>query len=60
MNKSGAWLAYEGEKIGQGRENAKKYLAEHPELLETLDQKIREHYHFGPDGQEEKNEDAEK
>ncbi|WP_346663680.1 recombinase RecA [uncultured Merdimonas sp.] len=60
VNKSGAWFAYEGEKIGQGRENAKKYLAEHPELLETLDQKIREHYHFGPDGQEEKNEDAEK
>ena len=46
VNKSGAWFAYEGEKIGQGRENAKKFLAEHPEIMETLDRKIREHYHF--------------
>ena len=37
VNKSGAWFAYNGEKIGQGRENAKKYLAEHPEIMETLD-----------------------
>ena len=30
VNKSGAWYAYNGDKIGQGRENAKSYLAEHP------------------------------
>ena len=41
VNKSGAWFAYNGEKIGQGRENAKKYLAEHPEVMETLDRQIR-------------------
>ena len=50
VNKSGAWFAYNGEKIGQGRENAKKYLAEHPEVMETLDRQIREHYHFGTEG----------
>ena len=44
VNKSGAWYAYNGDKIGQGRENAKLYLAEHPELLEELEKKIRAHY----------------
>ncbi len=47
VKKSGAWYAYEGEKIGQGRENAKAYLAEHPELMEELDQKVRAYYHLG-------------
>ncbi|MGN0335251.1 MAG: recombinase RecA [Lachnospiraceae bacterium] len=44
ISKSGAWYAYEGEKIGQGRENAKTFLATHPEIAETVEQKIREHY----------------
>ncbi len=44
INKSGAWYAYEGNKIGQGRENAKLYLKEHPELMEELDRKVREQY----------------
>lgn len=44
VNKSGAWYAYNGEKIGQGRENAKVYLAEHPEMLDEIEQKVREHY----------------
>ena len=44
VNKSGAWYAYNGEKIGQGRENAKAYLAEHPELMEELDHKVRTYY----------------
>ncbi len=44
VNKSGAWFAYNGNKIGQGRENAKSYLAEHPEVMEELEKKIREHY----------------
>ena len=43
IGKSGAWFSYNGEKIGQGRENAKLYLAEHPELLEEMEQKIRAH-----------------
>lgn len=49
VKKSGAWYSYEGEKIGQGRENAKKYLAEHPEIVEVLNEKVREHYNI-PDG----------
>ena len=47
VKKSGAWYAYEGEKIGQGRENAKAYLTTHPELMEELDRKVRAHYHLG-------------
>ena len=44
INKSGAWYAYEGSKIGQGRENAKLYLREHPEIMQEVDRKVREHY----------------
>ena len=44
INKSGAWYAYEGNKIGQGRENAKLYLREHPEIMQEVDRKVREHY----------------
>jgi len=36
IKKSGSWFSYEGDKIGQGRENVKKHLKDHPELLETL------------------------
>ncbi len=42
--KSGAWYAYNNEKIGQGRENAKLYLAEHPDVLDEVDRKVREYY----------------
>ena len=42
--KSGAWYAYEGEKIGQGRENAKTFLVTHPEVAEEVEFKIRQHY----------------
>ncbi|HVA65085.1 MAG TPA: hypothetical protein VNF74_15275, partial [Terriglobales bacterium] len=41
VEKSGSWYAYKGERIGQGRENAKQYLAEHPELLKKLDTEMR-------------------
>lgn len=44
INKSGAWYAYNGEKIGQGRENAKTFLKEHPDICKTVDTKVREHY----------------
>ncbi|HFI0264411.1 TPA: recombinase RecA [Streptococcus suis] len=44
INKAGAWYSYNGEKIGQGSENAKKYLVEHPEVFEEIDRKIRVHY----------------
>ena len=42
--KSGAWYAYNGEKIGQGRENAKLYLTEHPDVMEEIDHKVRVAY----------------
>lgn len=42
--KSGAWYAYGGNKIGQGRENAKIYLKEHPEVLAEVEQKVRDKY----------------
>ena len=48
VNKSGAWYAYENNKIGQGRENAKSYLKEHPEVMDELEAKVRTHY--GLDG----------
>ncbi len=42
VNKSGAWYAYEGDKIGQGRENAKTFLKEHPEMRDEIEQKVRD------------------
>ena len=48
--KSGAWYAYEGSKIGQGRENAKGYLKEHPEVLAEVEQKVRDKYFNGSSG----------
>ena len=44
VDKSGAWYAYEGNKIGQGRENTKQYLKEHTEMLQEIEQKVRAHY----------------
>ena len=41
INKSGAWFSYQGEKIGQGRENVKKYLAENPNLCQEVEELIR-------------------
>ena len=51
VNKSGAWYAYNGDKIGQGRENAKTYLREHPEVLDEIEQQVRAH--FKPEEAEE-------
>ncbi len=42
VNKSGAWFAYNGEKIGQGRENAKQYLKEHEDIRDEIEAKARE------------------
>lgn len=50
VNKGGAWYAYENNKIGQGRENAKQYLKENPAICEEIDQKVRTH--FGMTGRE--------
>ena len=47
VNKSGAWYAYKGNKIGQGRDNTKQYLIENPEILAEIDALVREHYNIG-------------
>ncbi len=44
VNKSGAWYAYNGEKIGQGRENAKNFLRENKAVCEEVEAKVRDHY----------------
>ncbi|MFZ7943711.1 MULTISPECIES: recombinase RecA [Bacillaceae] len=48
VQKSGSWYSYNDERVGQGRENAKLFLKENPELRQEIQQKIREHY--GLDG----------
>ena len=42
VKKSGAWFTYEGEQLGQGRENAKQFLAENPQLMVEIDQRVRD------------------
>ena len=44
IEKSGAWFSYNGAKIGQGRENVKRYLKENPKILAEVEQKIRDNY----------------
>ena len=56
VNKSGAWYAYNGDKIGQGRENAKLFLKEHTDICDEIEKKVRIHYHLLPD---EENQEAE-
>ena len=51
--KSGSWYAYNNEKIGQGRENAKKYFMENPAVMEEVEQKVRDFYNIDGTQQEE-------
>lgn len=51
--KSGSWYAYNNEKIGQGRENAKKYFMENPAVMEEVEQKVRNFYNIDGTQQEE-------
>ncbi len=44
IEKAGSWFSYNGEKIGQGRENVKKYLTENPEILEEVENKVRANF----------------
>ena len=53
IEKSGAWYAYQGNKIGQGRENAKLYLQEHPEVCLEVEKKVREKYGLDVSGMPE-------
>ncbi|MEB4796558.1 recombinase RecA [Paenibacillus chondroitinus] len=60
VNKSGAWYSYEGERLGQGRENAKQFLKDNKAIAETIEQKIRENSNLiiavGPNVDEEDDE----
>jgi len=47
INKSGAWYSYEGDRIGQGRENVKNYMTEHPEMVAEVSAKVRDVYGIG-------------
>ena len=44
IEKSGSWFSYNGERIGQGRENVKKYLTENPKVMEEIDKKVRQNF----------------
>ena len=44
INKSGAWFSYNGERIGQGRENAKSYLENNPKMMDEVETKVRKHF----------------
>lgn len=46
VDKSGAWFAYNGQKIGQGRENAKAFLAQNPEIMKEIESKVRENFNL--------------
>jgi recombination protein RecA len=47
IQKSGAWYSYKDERLGQGRENCKAYLKEHPELTDEIERQIREYFNVG-------------
>jgi recombination protein RecA len=47
VNKSGAWFSFEGERLGQGRENAKIFLKENAEMCSTIEKRIREAHNLG-------------
>jgi len=50
IEKSGAWYSFAGERIGQGRENAKEYLREHPEVAGEVEVKVREKFGLATSG----------
>ena len=44
VEKSGSWFSYNGDRIGQGRENVKRYLQDNPEILEDIEKKVRANF----------------
>lgn len=60
VDKSGAWYSYNGQKIGQGKENVKIYLKENPALRDEIELKIREHYGFVDKKKDKKEKNSEK
>jgi len=57
IDKSGAWYAYKGEKIGQGKDNAREFLKTHPDVAREIEQKIREAVGVAPLAEETAEED---
>ena len=49
INKAGSWYSYGEERIGQGRENAKKFLEENPEVRDTIEKQVRQHFNMDAD-----------
>lgn len=60
ISKSGAWYAYEGNKIGQGRENAKIYLKDNQAFCDEIEKKVREYYGLNPEDKETETETSKK
>lgn len=58
INKAGAWYSYNGEKIGQGRENTKLYLANNPEFMKEIEQQVRNKCGIGVDAEQAENEES--
>ena len=54
VEKSGAWYAYKGNKIGQGKENAKLYLKENKNIANEIEEQVREHYDIMVDKKKKK------
>jgi len=54
VDKSGAWYAYNGEKIGQGKENVKEYLKNNPKIRDEIHAKVKEFYGIGSKKNEKK------
>ncbi len=48
VEKSGSWYSFAGERIGQGRENAKTFLREHPDVAQAIEDRLREHFGLNP------------
>ncbi len=60
LEKAGAWYSYKGEKIGQGKENVKAFLKQHPDISSELEKKIRKHFDIEDKNQKENDKKSEK
>ena len=59
VDKAGAWYSYSGQRIGQGRDNVRQFLKEHPEMAEEIEQRLREQLMPKPEVVEKAEEPAE-
>lgn len=59
VDKSGAWYSFEGERLGQGRENAKNHLKEHPEIAAEIEKRVRAHHGLAVEDEQPETEEAE-